>query len=373
MPFALYGAKLFDGDAFHVRKAVLVDGARITDVIDASDIPRDAEKIMLNGGILAPGFIDVQVNGGGGALLNDDPSPETVRRIAESHRKFGTVAMLPTVITDAPDVLKAAISAVRECRTSGVLGIHIEGPFLDPVRKGAHDQRYIRKIGTQDIQQIISANCGSVMLTLAPNCVASADIAILAEAGILVSLGHADATLAEANQALKAGARAFTHLYNAMSQLGPREPGMVGAALADKDSFCGLIADGHHVHATALNIAVSARTPDRIMLVTDAMSSAAGGLGEFNLQGRRVRRTNGRLQLDDGTLAGSDLTMDRALRYCVEKLGIELGAALRMASTTPAAFLRCEHELGRIRKGHLASLVHLNDELHVTRTWVEGV
>lgn len=373
MAFALQGAKVFDGDALHERKAVVFDGERIMDFIDESEIPRDVERISLDGGILCPGFVDVQVNGGGGALLNNDPSPETVRRIAEAHRRFGTVAMLPTVITDAPHVLAAAMTAVRECRVPGVVGIHIEGPFLDPARKGAHDANFIRKMTPIDIDQITTAKCGNVMLTLAPNKVASSDIRKLAEAGVLVSLGHAEAKYEEANKAVEAGARAFTHLYNAMSQLSPREPGMVGAALANRESFCGLIADGHHVHDAAMKIAISVKTSDRIMLITDAMSSAAGGQGEFLLQGRQVNKIRGRLQLDDGTLAGSDLTMDAAVRHCVTKLDSRLEDALRMASLTPATFLRRDHELGRIRKGHLASLVHLNDDLYVTRTWVEGV
>ena len=312
--------------------------------------------------MLAPGFIDVQVNGGGGALLNDNPTIGTVRRIAESHRKFGTTGMLPTVITDAPEVLSKAIAAVKAARAEnvpGVLGIHIEGPFLDKERKGAHEVRFIREMTEADVAQIANADCGSIMLTLAPNRVAPDLIKSLAGKGVLVSLGHSEASLAEVTKALASGARAFTHLFNAMSQLNGREPGMVGAALSDLNSFCGLIADGFHVHDAALKVAFAAKPHNRIMLVTDAMPTAAGGPDSFELQGRKIHLKNGKLQLDDGTLAGSNLTMDEAVRYCVERLGVALEDALRMASLNPASFLRRDHELGRIKPGYLASLVHL--------------
>ena len=223
-----------------------------------------------------------------------------------------------------------------------------------------------------DVMQIAGADCGSVMLTLAPNRVSPELIRILTERGILVSLGHSEATAEEAQAALAAGARAFTHLYNAMSQLNGREPGMVGAALMDAGSFVGLIADGHHVHDLALKLALQVKPRERIMLITDAMPTAAGGPDSFSLQGRRVLRKDGRLELEDGTLAGSDLTMDAALRYCVSKLGVVLAGALRMASLSPARFLQRGHELGRIAPGYLASLVHLGEDLNVLQTWIDG-
>jgi N-acetylglucosamine-6-phosphate deacetylase len=375
MVFALTGARVFDGDAIRVGLAVVIDGARILDVGLEQALAPDVERLPLHGGLLAPGFIDVQANGGGGALLNDHPSLDCVRRIAESHRKFGTTGLLPTIITDAPEVTEAAIAAVREAIAQGVpgvLGIHIEGPFLDPVRKGAHAEQFIRKMTAKDVEWLSSVDCGSVMLTLAPNRVAPSLIKSLAEKGVLVSLGHSDATIAEVMPALDAGAQAFTHIFNAMSQMNGREPGMVGAALSDRESFCGLIADGHHVHHAAMKVALAAKRKDRIMLITDAMPSAAGGPDRFELQGRVVKRENGRLELEDGTLAGSDLTMDTAVRYCVNKLNVALGKALRMASLNPAAFLRRDHELGRIAPGYLASVVHLSDDLQVLQTWIDG-
>jgi N-acetylglucosamine-6-phosphate deacetylase len=375
MAFALRGARIFTGDDMIDGHAVVIRGARIASIIPEKQLAADLPVRDLQGGLLAPGFIDVQVNGGGGALLNDDPTVETVRTIAASHRKFGTVGMLPTVITDAPSVLSQAIDAVRASivqQTPGVLGIHIEGPFLDIERKGAHAARFIREMTESDVEQLSMLDCGRVMLTLAPNKVQPALVRQLSARGILVSLGHAEATYAEAMTALQSGARAFTHLFNAMSQMNGREPGMAGAALSDAGSFAGIIADGFHVHDAALRVAFAARPKNRMMLITDAMPTAAGGPDEFELQGRRVMLKHGRLQLEDGTLAGSNLTMDEAVRYCVNTLKLELGQVLNMASLTPATFLGKEHQLGRIAPGYLASLVHLSDELTVRETWIDG-
>jgi N-acetylglucosamine-6-phosphate deacetylase len=374
-PYALTGARVFDGKKIHSGLAVIIEGAHIRDIVNQSRLGKGMPQQQLKGGLLAPGFIDIQVNGGGGTLFNAEPSPEGVRHIAQAHRRFGTTGLLPTVITDAPEVITRALNAVREAReqgTAGVLGIHVEGPFLDPKRKGAHEARYIRQMTETDIAELTSAACGAVMLTLAPNCVTTERIERLAAAGSIVSLGHSDASMAEAQAALKAGARSFTHLFNAMSQMEGRAAGMVGAALADRDSYCSIIADGHHVQDTVLKVAIAAKAKDRVVLITDAMSSAAGGPDQFELQGRKVTRREGRLQLEDGTLAGSNLTMDEAVRYCVDKLGVPLEDALRMASANPASLIGRAHDLGRIAQDYLASLVHLSDDLQVVKTWVEG-
>jgi N-acetylglucosamine-6-phosphate deacetylase len=375
MAFALTGARVFDGRDFLEGHAVLVEGRHIAALSLAQDVPSAMRRVMLPGGLLAPGFIDVQVNGGGGALLNATPTVECVRRIAESHRIHGTVGLLPTVITDTPEIVAQAIAAVRAARAEnvpGILGMHVEGPFLDPVRKGAHHANFIRNMTDADATALIAAGCGVLMLTLAPNRVPPQRIRQLTAGGIRISLGHSEATFAEARAALDAGASAFTHLFNAMSQLTGREPGMVGAALADQHSFLGLIADGLHVHDATMHVAVRAAGPERVMLISDAMPPAAGGPDRFVLQGREVSRHGDRLELADGTLAGSLLTMDVALRHCVENLALPLGDALCMASANPARFLGIGHELGRIAPGALASLVHLDDKLHVLQTWIEG-
>lgn len=369
----LTGARIFDGERFFNDHAVVVEADRIAAILPYSERPHGAAR-DLGGGLLAPGYIDVQVNGGGGVLFNDDPTPEGIARIAAAHRKHGTVGLLPTLVTDTPQLTAAAIAATHEARhlTPATLGIHLEGPFLDPARKGAHELRYIRNLEPGDIATIVEAKCGAVMLTLAPNRVHAESIAELAQHGVLVSLGHSDASYAEACAAVKAGARAFTHLFNAMSAPAGREPGMVGAALDLDEAFVGIIADGHHVHEANLRIAFAAKRHDRFMLITDAMPPAAGGPDQFDLQGRHVTRAEGCLRLKDGTLAGSVLTMDEAVRYAVKVTRLELGDALAMASRVPATFLRRETELGLIAPGYLASLIHLDDDLRVLETWIEG-
>ena len=375
MAFALTGARVFDGTSLQDGMAVVVKDKVISNVLPVSQLPRGIEVQDLKGGLLSAGFIDVQVNGGGGALMNDNPTVETVKRIAASHRKFGTTGLLPTVITDDQKVIDQAIVAVQDAiahHVPGILGIHLEGPFLDVARKGAHPENFIRTMTQRDVQHIAAMNCGSVMLTLAPNKVPAQFIAELTQRGILISLGHAEATVVEVQKALGAGARAFTHIYNAMSQLNGREPGMVGACLSDSESYCSVIVDGLHVGDVALKILFAAKAKNRIMLITDAMPPAAGGPDSFELQGRRARRVGNRLQLDDGTLAGSIVTMDEAVRRSIQ-LGVRLEDALRMASLVPAHYLRRENELGRIAKGFIASLVHLSDDLRVNKTWINGL
>jgi N-acetylglucosamine-6-phosphate deacetylase len=321
------------------------------------------------------------VNGGGGALLNDAPSVEVVQCIAKSHRAFGTTAMLPTVITDRLDVVKKAVAAVKAARqqgVAGIIGVHVEGIYIDVPKRGAHPADFIRPVENEaqiaaELAWLKTADCGTVMFTISPAKISPALIADIAAAGILVCLGHSEATADQALAGLAAGARGFTHLYNAMSPLTHRQPGMVGVALADRDSYCGIIADGHHVDPIALKVAIAAKPRGRIVLVTDAMPTAAGGPDHFDLLGRRVDLRDDRLEMSDGTLAGSNLTMDAALRYTVDHLDVELGEALRMASLYPAAFIKRDRDLGRIAPGHRADLVLLNDELRVLGTWVGGV
>jgi N-acetylglucosamine-6-phosphate deacetylase len=373
--FALNGARLFDGESFHDRLAVVIADGRIERIMPSDGLDRAIPVNDVMGGVLVPGFIDAQVNGGGGALLNDRPSVSVVRRMAEAFRAYGTTSMLPTVITDSSDIIRQAADAVAAARRQGVpgiIGIHIEGPFLDPRRAGAHPPQYIRAITPEDIAWLKGLDCGIVLLTVSPSHVSPEIIRSLTDAGIIVSLGHSEATATEVRAALAAGARGFTHLYNAMSQLQNREPGMVGMALADASSHCGIIADGHHVHPLVLQVTLKMKPRGSLFLVTDAMPPAAGGPPRFALQGREVMARNGRLELNDGTLAGSILTMDEAVRFCVAALGLDLAEALRMATLYPAQFLKVDHDLGRIAPGYRANLVHLTDALAVTRTWIDG-
>ena len=365
------GVPLFDGEAFIADAALVVEAGRIAAIVPHAERPRGGRQIDLGGGILAPGLIDWQVNGGGGVLFNETPTAAGIAAIAAAHRRDGTTALLPTVITAAPAGLAAALEAARQT-APGCLGIHVEGPFIDPRRAGAHPPAYVRAMTSVDAAQLVAARAGAMVVTLAPRAAAPELIALLAGSGIVVSLGHAEASAEEAQECFAAGASAVTHLYNAMSQLSGRAPGLVGATLAAPGIICGLIADGHHVHAAAVRAALAAKGPRGIALVSDAMPPAAGGPDSFVLQGRRVTRTDTRLALEDGTLAGAAITLMDAVRWLVRELGLDLAAALQMATLTPARLLRLEREIGSLRPGGRADLVHLGAELDVKRTWLAG-
>ncbi len=369
-----YGARLFDGERFVDDHALVVEGAAIRALVDLEDRPRGGEEIDLGGGVLAPGFIDWQINGGGGVLFNAEPTVEAIARIAHAHRREGVTGFLPTVVTDAPDVLAAALTAARKAhvRVPGALGVHVEGPFIDPRRKGVHPAEWIRPMREKDAEALIAMRAGAMVVTLAPASVPMELVARLAEAGIVVSLGHSDATADEAQTVFDAGARAATHLYNAMSQLKARAPGVVGAALADPRVVCGLIADGEHAHPAAYRVAVAAKGARGIALISDAMPPAAGGSDAFELQGRRMTRVGHKLVDENGTLAGAAITMRDAVRYVATTLGLPLGDALTMATLTPARLLGVDDRIGRLAPGLRADLVHLTDALDVSGVWVGG-
>jgi N-acetylglucosamine-6-phosphate deacetylase len=373
---ALTNARVLLDDGFADDRAVLVEGARIEAIVPLSD-PRVAKARAhdLNGNHLLPGFIDCQVNGGGGALFNDDPAMDTIRTMAAAHRRFGTTALLPTLISEDSAMISRAIAAVREAleaRVPGVAGIHIEGPFINDARRGVHDASKIRSLDARDVALLSSLGAGRTVVTLAPEVVDSASLSQLARAGVVLSAGHTDGTFDEVTAALKSGVRGVTHLFNAMSPMHHREPGAAGAALSDPDCWCGLIVDGWHVHPAVLKIALAAKREDRFMLVTDAMPSVGTALDSFMLQGRRIQVKNGVCVDENGTLAGSAVDMATSVRNCVEMLGLPLARAARMASLYPAQFLRLDHELGRIAPGYRANLVALDGNLHVQNTWIDG-
>ena len=370
----LYGARIFDGEGVRDDCALVVEGRSIQALIPVRDRPRGGEQVDLGGGILSPGFIDWQINGGGGVLFNAEPTVDGIAKIAAAHRRAGVTAFLPTVVTDAPRVLKAALAAAREAQAHvpGALGIHVEGPFIDPRRKGVHPVEFIRPMEEKDADALIAARAGVMVVTLAPVSVPLERIARLAKAGIIVSLGHSDASAEEAESVFGAGASAVTHLYNAMSQLSSRAPGVVGATLSDPRIICGLIADGEHAHALAYRVALAAKGPRGIALVSDAMPPAAGGPDVFELQGRRMTRAGAKLIAEDGTLAGAAITMRDAVDYVVSVLKVPLADALTMATLTPARLLRVDDRIGRLKPGHRADLVHLTDALQVSEVWTGG-
>jgi N-acetylglucosamine-6-phosphate deacetylase len=374
---ALVNGRVLSGERIAAGQTVLLSGGRIEAVVPATDVRcRDAVSIDLQGQILLPGFIDVQVNGGGGVLFNDDPSLESIRAIGAAHRRFGTTGFLPTLISDDLDTIGQAIGAVQaslDAHLPGALGIHIEGPFLNWSRRGVHDPKHLRRLDTGVISLLCSLRGGRTVLTLAPEMTTTDMIAQLAASGILISAGHSDANFTQTTDAIAHGVRGFTHLFNAMAPLAPRDPGIVGAALYDAGTWCGIIVDGHHVDPVMLKLALRCKRHDRFMLVTDAMPAVGSPEPSFVLQGRTIHVVDGVCRDENGTLAGTGLDMATAVRNAVSLLGLDIAQAARMASEYPAAFLGLEQELGRIAPGYRANLALLDDDLRVTRTWVEGI
>ena len=368
------GRVLLDG-RFESAKAVLVEGDRITAVVAERDVTSSAERYDLGGGLLVPGFIDTQVNGGGGALFNDAPTAETIRTIGRAHRAFGTTGFLPTLISDDLAVIRSGIEAVEAAIAEGVpgvLGIHIEGPFLNEHRKGIHDAEKIRALDEEGLAVLTSMALGRTLVTVAPECTTPEMIARLVDAGVIVSAGHSNGRYADMESAIAAGLTGVTHLFNAMSPLGAREPGVVGAALESDRTWCGMIVDGYHVSPTTLKLALRCKSPAKFMLVTDAMPSVGSDTKEFMLQGKRISARNGVCVDSGGTLAGSDLNMALAVRNAVDLLEVEPETAFLMASSAPAAFLGLLEEYGTIGAGRRADLALLNEDLVVRGTWIGG-
>jgi N-acetylglucosamine-6-phosphate deacetylase len=376
MNSALVNGRVLTDRGIVEGQAVIIADGRIEALVSKNDLPTGVSQHRdLEGGLLLPGFIDVQVNGGGGVLFGDAPSVETLRRIARAHRRFGTTGFLPTLISADLNAIGEAIAAVEaavEEGVSGILGIHIEGPFLSPERKGIHDASKFRSLDAEAFRLLTSVKHGKTLVTLAPEETTPETIARLAAAGVIVSAGHTDATYAETRRALDNGLSGFTHLFNAMSPMTSREPGAVGAALEDRDSWCGIIVDGKHVDPVVLRIALRCKRADRVMLITDAMPSVGSAEKSFELQGRTIRVEDGACVAPDGTLAGSDLDMAGAVRNAMALLGLDLHAAVEMASRNPAAFLGLEEDMGRIAPGCRANLVLATDALEVLETWIDG-
>ncbi len=358
--------------------ALVVREGRVDSIAASGAVPAGARTVRLEGGFVAPGFVDLQVNGGGGVMLNDRQDVGTIRTICAAHAQFGTTALLPTLITDTPEITRRAIEAGAEAERQGVagfLGLHLEGPHLSIARKGAHDPALIREMEDADEAMLIAAHrtVPHLLVTVAPESVTPERISRLVAAGIVVSIGHSDTSYRSAAAAADAGASMVTHLFNAMSQIGNREPGLAGATLDSGAFHAGLIADGIHVDPATIAIALRAKKgPGRIFLVTDAMSTIGTDMQSFTLNGRVIRRANGSLRLEDGTLAGADLDMISAVRFVHETIGLPIEEALRMASLYPAQAMGVAGRHGRLAKGALANLVHLSDQLDVKSVWIEG-
>jgi N-acetylglucosamine-6-phosphate deacetylase len=376
MKKALINGRVFDGDELHSGMAVILQGNVISAIVSEFDIPDSIEaRWDLDGHILAPGLIDIQVNGGGGLMFNDNPCVATIRVMAEAHRRYGTTGFLPTLISTDFEIMQRAIEAAGEAISAGVpgvLGIHLEGPFLNADKRGIHDVDRFCQLDETAFDLLTSLHDGCTLVTIAPELSSNTMISRLTDAGVLVFGGHSAATYEQAKEALQAGMRGFTHLFNAMSPFESRAPGMVGAALEDNNSWVGIIADGQHVHPGAFAVAVAAKRKGHSVLVTDAMATVGSDSKVFNFDGAEIKADNGACRTRDGLLAGSDLDMISAVRNTAHFAGLNPSEALRMASTYPAHALGLEYQLGYIRPCFKANFVEVYENLNLYRTWIEG-
>jgi N-acetylglucosamine-6-phosphate deacetylase len=375
MTHALINARVLSAQGWRDDVAVVVEGQRIRGLTAPKQVPADARKHDLSGRMLLPGFIDCQVNGGGGVLFNDQPTVQGIRAIGAAHRRFGTTGFLPTLISDTVDKMRVAVSATDAAiadAVPGVLGVHLEGPFLSRERKGVHAAKYLHAPDADELRVAESLRRGKTLLTLAPECVAPAAVQGLAAAGVIVSAGHSNADYATVRAALDAGVRGFTHLFNAMSPLTSRAPGVVGAALDDSAAWCGVIVDGHHVDPASLRVALKAKPRGKVFLVTDAMPPVGAADPSYVLNGETIVLRDGICRAASGTLAGSALSMIEAVRNAVDMLRVPLDEAVRMASTYPADFLGLGATHGRIDAGYRADFTVVDRDLRVTETWIDG-
>ncbi|AZO35176.1 N-acetylglucosamine-6-phosphate deacetylase [Mesorhizobium sp. M2A.F.Ca.ET.037.01.1.1] len=376
--FALTGARIFDGADWHDNAALVVKGDLVEAILPAGAIPSGVPVVETGGGLLVPGFVDIQVNGGGGVMLNDHPDVASIETICRAHAPFGTTALLVTLITDTPAITAAAIAAGGEAareKVPGFLGLHLEGPHLSLARKGAHDPALIRPMTDADQAALIAArqDLPVLLTTIAPESVEPVRVTALAKAGVIVSLGHSDTNYATASAYAAAGATVVTHLFNAMSQIGNREPGLAGAAIDSGGLYAGIIADGIHVNPATMILALRGKQgPGKIVLVTDAMATIGTDMTSFTLNGRTIYRKDGSLRLADGTLAGADLDMISAIRFVHRVIGLDLDEALRMASLYPAEAIGQPHRLGRFANGTAADIVGLSEDLDVKNVWIGG-
>lgn len=376
MQKAFINGCIFTGEKTLTEHTLYTDNDKISHIIRAplsTDFTGDV--IDLNGQILAPGLIDIQVNGGGGTLFNDQPTVSGLTDIVSAHYQYGTVAMLPTLISDSEKKIALAIEAVNNAiaeAVPGIIGLHLEGPFLNPDYKGVHNPDYFHPVQHSHIPLLTSIHNGAMLITLAPEKAESGVIKALNEQGVVVFAGHTGATYDETIDALAEGLAGFTHLFNAMTPLHKREPGVVGAALEDSQSYCGIIVDRYHVHPTALKIAIKAKASGKMILVTDAMPTVGARDKRFVLNNETIKAENGRCATADNTLAGSDLDMISAVKNSVDSLGVTWQEAIRMGSTYPAQCLNIDHQLGFLKPGFKASMIQIDHNIDLQQVWIEG-
>jgi len=370
---ALRASRLFDGRNEHEEAVLLIEDGRITGF--SADVPAGIPVEELHeDAILAPGFIDLQVNGGGGIMFNDATTAEGLAHIAAAHARTGTTAIMPTLISGDRAHMAQAMATIRDALAAGapgVLGLHLEGPFIAGARRGIHPEAAVTAMGADDVAMLTAAFPGPLIVTLAPETVADSVIAALVESGVTIFAGHTEATWEQARAGFAAGIRGAAHLFNAMSPLATRAPGMVGAVLDDPRAYAGIIADGHHVHPANLRIALHCLGAERLFLVSDAMATAASDSTGFTLAGVDITLDGGRLTNAGGTLAGAHLTMAEAVRNLVSFTGVDWTLAVRMATATPAECLGLT-DRGVIAVGARADLIVLDDDLNVLEVWQDG-
>ncbi|MGH1370557.1 MAG: N-acetylglucosamine-6-phosphate deacetylase [Cellvibrionaceae bacterium] len=377
MVTALVGARVFDGHQFLDDYAVIINEGGIETLLPEEQLPQGISRLDLESGILAPGFIDLQVNGGGGTLFNNRPQVDTLEAMLTGHRASGTTTMLPTLISDSREQQQRGIDAVKTAIAqgeAGILGIHIEGPFFNLEKRGTHKADYIRSLTDKDIDWLCNNATDDLvtLVTLAPEQTQLGHIRRLSQAGIYVSAGHSNADHQQIHRAIEEGLVGFTHLFNAMRPMTARDPGVVGAALADRSCWCGIIADGHHVDSVSLQVAINAKPPGKVFLVTDAMATVGSDSKSFSIYGETISEDKGRLINAEGRLAGSAIGMIDAVKFCHTQMHLALEECLRMASLYPAQFIKRAYQLGRIRSGYRADLVHFDESFNVDKTWVNG-
>lgn len=375
MKYAIVNCDIYAGEQVLFDKAILVNGERVEAIIDLDKVPKEIEVIDIGGMNVAPGFIDLQVNGGGGWLFNDEPTEACISKIYDAHKRFGTTNFLPTLITTSLDKMLQAIEVVKSCTLNkkfGVLGLHLEGPYISGTKAGVHDKQNIRYISNDELESLAEKGRGVIKLfTLAPEAAKEEHIRFLVRNDIVVSVGHSDATYEQAMEAFRWGVSKTTHLFNAMTQFSSREPGLVGATLDSGDVWAGIIADGFHVHFASIRICKRIKGR-KLLLVTDSMPPVGSKTAEFKLGNLQVQCKDGRCVTTDGTLAGSALDMATAVRNCVQKIGIALDEALRMASMYPAEVIGLSGTLGKIKPGYMANMVIFNNQLAVQGIVTQG-
>ena len=374
MKQAITGSKLFNGIDFIEHKALLIDDQHITGIVNEDAIPTEFQVKKLEGGILSPGFIDLQVNGGGGKLFNNSPDKESLNTIISAHQYFGTTSIMPTVISDSLNILQKCTDTISNeiDNNHSLLGIHIEGPFFNVKYRGVHQKQYINTINASYLNLFETLDKFPVMLTLAPECISIKQLKHLKSLGFKILAGHTDANYDQLEEAIKYGLDGFTHLFNAMGQISAREPGVVGSAFEFDETSASIIVDLHHVHPSLINLSFKQKPKGKLFFVSDSMATINHGEPSFELYDEVVSESNGRIINSEGKLAGSSITQIDAIKNAYQKCSIPLESAISMATLYPAEYLGVSDYIGQLKKGYRADLAHFDSNFHVQNVWLAG-